>query len=93
MAGDDVVTAKLSLVLSAFNNCASKTSLNITNVNITDKSISITGDTSSSDNTLKFLRPFVRPTSISCSSVSPSNREEAPSTLRWSRKIRDDGRT
>jgi hypothetical protein len=51
--GDDAVAGKLNLVLQAFNKCASATGLNIDSVRVTDKSITISGDTSSPDNTLK----------------------------------------
>ncbi len=53
LSGDEVVAGKLSLVLQAFNKCAEAVSLNIDSVTITDKSISITGNTSSRENTLK----------------------------------------
>jgi hypothetical protein len=51
--GEDAVAVKLAMVLQAFNECASATSLHVESVNITDKSITISGDTSSADNTLK----------------------------------------
>ena len=52
-SGDEAVAGKLTLVLQAFNKCASATGLNIELVTITDKSITISGDTSSSENILK----------------------------------------
>jgi hypothetical protein len=50
---DEAVAGKFSLVLQSFNKCAEAVSLNIDSVTITDKSISITGSTSSRENTLK----------------------------------------
>jgi hypothetical protein len=52
-SGEDAVAGKLNLVLQAFNKCAAATGLNIDSVRITDRSITISGDTSSSANTLK----------------------------------------
>jgi hypothetical protein len=49
------VTARLTLVLQAFNQCAKSTNLNIEKVTVTDKTISVTGDTSNLRNTNKFL--------------------------------------
>jgi hypothetical protein len=45
------VSAKLTLVLTAFNKCATKTNLNIKSITVAPKTISITGDTSSRTNT------------------------------------------
>lgn len=53
LTGEEVVAAKLALVLQAFNKCAAATGLNIESVSITDKVITINGDTPSPDNTLK----------------------------------------
>ncbi len=50
--GEEAVAAKLTLVLQAFNKCAAATGLNIESVSITDKMITINGDTPSA-NTLK----------------------------------------
>ena len=58
LMGEDAVAGKLALVLQAFNKCASNTSLHIEYFNITDKSISISGDTSSNENTLKVFEAF-----------------------------------
>jgi hypothetical protein len=52
-SGEDAVAGKLNLVLQAFNKCAATTGLNIDSVRITDRSITISGDTSSSADTLK----------------------------------------
>ncbi len=52
--GEKSISSKLTLVLAAFNKCAAQTNLNIKSVNITAKNITITGDTSSRQNTLKF---------------------------------------
>ena len=53
--GQESVSAKMTLILSAFNKCASNTKLSIDRVSITSKSINITGDTSSRKNTLKLF--------------------------------------
>lgn len=52
-SGEQAVAGKLNLVLQAFNKCAASTDLNIESVSITDKSITISGNTSSPGNTLK----------------------------------------
>ena len=56
VTGEESITAKLTLILDAFNKCAAKTNLNIDTISITTKSISITGDTSSRQNTLDFRK-------------------------------------
>jgi hypothetical protein len=53
LTGEEAVAAKLGLVLQAFNKCAASTGLNIESVSVTDKAITLSGDTSSPDNTLK----------------------------------------
>jgi hypothetical protein len=53
--GEKSISSKLTLVLAAFNKCASQTNLNIKSVTITARDISVTGDTSSRQNTLKFF--------------------------------------
>jgi cell division protein FtsL len=53
LTGEEAVAGKLTLVLQAFNKCAAATGLNVDSVSITDKAITISGDTSSPDNTLK----------------------------------------
>ncbi len=53
--GEKSVSAKLTLVLKAFNACAKQTRLSITKVSITSKSVTIIGDTSSRKNTLKLF--------------------------------------
>lgn len=55
-AGEEAITAKLALVLEAFNKCAAQTSLNIDSILITSRTIRITGDTSSRENTLKLRK-------------------------------------
>jgi len=52
---DDTVAARLTLLLQAFNECAKSTNLNIEKITVTDKTISVTGDTSNLRNTNKFL--------------------------------------
>ncbi len=55
VTGEEAISAKLTLVLEAFNDCAAQTNLNVGSVSITTKTISITGDTSSRRNTLKLF--------------------------------------
>jgi len=50
------VSAKLTLVLAAFNKCAGRTDLKIKSLTIAPKTISITGDTSSRKNTQTFFK-------------------------------------
>jgi hypothetical protein len=53
LTGEEAVAGKLSMVFQAFNKCASATGLNIESINITDKTITINGETSGADSTLK----------------------------------------
>jgi hypothetical protein len=53
ITGEEAVTGKLTLVLQAFNKCAAATGLNVDSVSITDRAITISGDTPSPDNTLR----------------------------------------
>ena len=55
VTGEESISAKLTLVLEAFNKCAAQTNLNIDSISITTRTISITGDTSSRENTLKLF--------------------------------------
>ncbi len=55
VTGEESISAKLTLVLEAFNKCAEQTDLNVDSVSITTKTISIAGDTSSRANTLKLF--------------------------------------
>jgi hypothetical protein len=55
IADEKSISSKLALVLMAFNKCAAQTNLNIKSASITTRNISITGDTSSRQNTLKFF--------------------------------------
>lgn len=52
-SGEKSISAKLTMVLDAFNSCAAKTKLDIDSISITGKSISIIGSTSSRSNTRK----------------------------------------
>ncbi|MHC4630229.1 MAG: hypothetical protein ACYS9C_03035 [Planctomycetota bacterium] len=52
---EESVSSKLTLVLNAFNKCATQTSLNIKSISITARDIGITGDTSNRRNTLAFF--------------------------------------
>ncbi len=53
LTGEEAVAGKLTLVLQAFNKCAKETGINVDSVSITDKAITISGNTSSPDSTLK----------------------------------------
>jgi hypothetical protein len=55
VTGEEAISAKLTLVLEAFNKCAAQTNLNIDSIAITTKTISIAGNTSSRENTLKLF--------------------------------------
>lgn len=48
------ILAKLTLILEAFNKCAAPTNLNVDSLAISDRMMSIEGDTSSRSSTLKF---------------------------------------
>jgi len=58
--GEKAVSAKLILVLEAFNQCAAQTGLNIDSVSITSKSISIEGNTTSSSSTQKLRKALIK---------------------------------
>ncbi len=49
------ISSKLTLVLTAFNECAAETNLNISSITITTNDINITGDTSSRQNRQKIF--------------------------------------
>ena len=55
LTGEEAISAKLTLVLEAFNKCAAQTDLNIDSISITTRAITIVGDTSSKKNTLKLF--------------------------------------
>jgi len=56
IADEKSISSKLTLVLAAFNKCASKTGLNVKTITITtDDDITITGDTPSRQNTTTFF--------------------------------------
>ncbi len=55
LTGEEAISAKLTLVLEAFNKCAAQTDLNIDSISITTRAITIAGDTSSKKNTLKLF--------------------------------------
>lgn len=56
--GKESISSKLILVLTAINECAAKTNLNIDSVTITDRNIRVAGDTGSLGykNTLRFFQ-------------------------------------
>ena len=58
IGGTMSIPAKLTLILKAFNSCAKETNLNINLVTLTDKNVTIAGDTKSQGNrnTLKFFQ-------------------------------------
>lgn len=56
VTGEESISAKLTMVLEAFNRCAAQTDLKIESISITAKAIRIVGDTSSRKNTLKLRR-------------------------------------
>jgi len=56
ITGQESAAAKLTLVLTAFNKCASKTNLNIDSITIGAKSINVSGSTSSRKNTLELFK-------------------------------------
>jgi hypothetical protein len=51
--GEQSISSKLTLVLTAFNKCAAQTNLNIKSITIAAQDIIVTGDTSSRNNTIK----------------------------------------
>jgi len=53
--GEKSVSSKLAMILEAFNQCVAPTKLNVDSITVTDKMISIDGDTSSRANTLKLF--------------------------------------
>ena len=61
--GKKSVSAKLTLMLKAFNKCAAQTKLNVDSISITTKAISIAGNTSSRPNTLR-LRKEIEKTKL-----------------------------
>jgi type II secretory pathway component PulL len=50
------ISAKLTLILQAVNNCAAPINLNIDSITVTGNSMQMTGDTSSRQNTVSVLR-------------------------------------
>jgi len=56
--GEEAIAAKLTGVLQALNKCAASTDLSIESVTITGRSISIAGNTSNRQNTLKVFNAF-----------------------------------
>jgi len=63
ITGEEAISAKLTMVVEAFNKCAARANLNIDTVSITTKSISIAGDTSSRQSTLE-LREALEATKL-----------------------------
>jgi hypothetical protein len=56
VTGEESISAKLTMVLEAFNRCAKQTDLKVESISITAKAIRIVGDTSSRKNTLRFRK-------------------------------------
>lgn len=52
----DSISSKLTMILTAFNECASKTDLNLKTISITSRDIKITGDTSSRTSTSELFK-------------------------------------
>jgi hypothetical protein len=63
LTGEKAVSARLQLLLEAFNECAKAADLSIDSVSITSKSISISGSTSNRPNTQK-LRDALKKTNL-----------------------------
>ncbi len=55
-SGEQSISAKLTQVLEALNECAAQTNLNIESISITGKDIRVVGDTSNRGNTLKLFK-------------------------------------
>jgi hypothetical protein len=55
ITGEESASSKLTLVLEAFNKCAAQTGLKIETISITSRNISIVGNTSNRNNTLKLF--------------------------------------
>jgi hypothetical protein len=55
ITGEESASSKLTLVLEAFNKCAAQTDLKIETISITSRNISIVGNTSNRNNTLKLF--------------------------------------
>lgn len=55
VAGSDSISAKLTLLLEAFNKCAARTELTVDTISISTKSMSLAGSTSSRRNTLELF--------------------------------------
>jgi len=53
ITGEESISARLTLVLQAFNSCASRTNLEIDSISITTRNITVAGSTSSERNTLE----------------------------------------
>jgi len=63
--GEESVSAKLALVLEAFNDCAADTRLSVDRISITAKNVRIDGSTSSDKNTQKLFRTLEKTLVIS----------------------------
>jgi len=55
ITGEKSISSKLTLILEAFNKCAAETNLNIDVLTVSLRNATISGDTSSRANTLKFF--------------------------------------
>lgn len=73
MTGEKSISAKLTMVLSAFNKCASRTDLKIEKISITSKNIRILGNTSSRKNTLS-LRKAIEQSGLKISNDSAESK-------------------
>jgi hypothetical protein len=55
VTGEESISAKLTLLFDAFNKSAALTNLNIDSISVTARNMTISGDTSSRSNTLRFF--------------------------------------
>jgi len=67
------VSAKLTALLAAFNKVAKPTDLNIEKITVTEKKISIKGDTSSQSSTLKLLKEIKKTMYIEAERLGTKN--------------------
>lgn len=55
VTGEESISAKLTLLFEAFNKSAAPTDLNIDSISVTTRNMTVSGDTSSRSNTLRFF--------------------------------------
>ncbi|MHC4396427.1 MAG: hypothetical protein ACYS1A_12310 [Planctomycetota bacterium] len=69
--GQQSISAKLTLILEAFNKCAAQTKLSIESISITARDIRIVAGTSSRKNTLKLFEEIGKEMEISSNTFNP----------------------